>query len=199
MSKNYTFSAPFLYLKISHPFKRKIDLISPFVGAVVGMLGVLLIPHLDLFGTPGLIVGINTLLQILVGFFVTSLSVTASFKGDVYKIDECFEGTSAKLDGIDLTRRQFLSHLFCYLACASLLLYLCGVLSLTIATTFRGNVSYFYLSMERIFFTSFYLSIFSHIIGSCLIGLIFMSVRFTRISPRDQYTVLPADEDNEDK
>ena len=187
MSKSYGLSAPILYWRIKHPLKRRIDRYAPVSVGVSSAIVVGCWSRLDVFGSPGLVVGINSLLQILTGFFITSLSVTASFKGEVYKIDDPFEGSQATLDGDILTRRQFLAHLFAYLACACLVLYLSGVLALTGAVTLHGAMPGFWHTFARAGVIGLYMAGVAHVIGSALLGVMFLSVRFTRLSPRDQY------------
>lgn len=190
-----TLLSPFDYLWIRHSLKRAVDFGAPALGAVTGGVVVALWGRLNLFGDNGLVLGVNDLVQILAGFFITSLAVIATFNGATYHIDDVFEGHAALLEGEPLTRRQFLCHLFAYLALASVVLYLLGVVALTVATSLHGGGDGAGESQLRIIlrtiFAVVYLGGFGHLIGTTLIGLIFLSSRMSRVAGRDRFSTRP--------
>src|SRR6202044_2923555 len=114
MSAFLTLLSPLLYVRIRHPLKRIVDIYFPMVGLAIPALTVSLWSNLNIFGPSGIAAGTNGLVQILSGFFITSLAAIATFNGTVYRIDEVFDGEKAILFGDALTRRQFLCYLFSY-------------------------------------------------------------------------------------
>ena len=186
-----TLLSPLEYLRIKHPLKRKVDHWSWIAAGTSTAVAVYCLPALNLFGASGLIPGINSLLQILTGFFITSLAAVATFSGSVYRIDDIFEGDVALLEGDSLTRRQFLAHLFAYVALASVTLYLVGVVAIAGASSYHGLLGPSYRNAARLLFTGAYAGVLGHIVGTTMIGLVFLSSRLTRVSKRDMYSAVP--------
>ena len=180
--------SPFCYLRVRHSLKRGVDIYAPAVFAIVAIGGGAW-GGLNLFGQAGAVTGINGLLQIVAGFYITSLAAIATFNGTIYRIDDFFEGEAAILDGEPLTRRQFLCHLFAYLAIASASLYLVGVIGLACSNELHAYVGGLPRLLLRSAFFGVYGAVFGHIFGTTMIGLIFLSARLSRISPRDRFTV----------
>jgi hypothetical protein len=182
--------APFEYLLIRHSLKRAVDIYAPLSFAIVAAIGACW-GALNMFGSAGLVPGVNGLLQIVAGFFITSLAAIATFNGAIYRIDDPFEGEAAILHGEALTRRQFLCHLFAYLAIVSVVLYLAGVIGIASAGYMHMEVVGVSRLALRSIFLAGYAAIFGHVLGTTLIGLIFLSSRFSRVSPRDRFTARP--------
>lgn len=172
-----TLMLPFGYLKVKHPLKKTVDFWFPFVGATFSAISVSCCGSLNLFGQSGAALGLNGLIQILAGFFITSLAAVATFAGETYRIDEPFEGEKAVLEGDVLTRRQFLCLLFAYLAAASIVVYLVGVIVISAASTLHGNVGPLHRELLRSIFSAAYGGVLSHILGTTLIGLVFLAGR----------------------
>jgi len=190
MSVVRTLLTPLDYARIRHPLKRAVDFWSFAAPFAVAMVAVAIWPTLNIFGESGLIIGINSLLAILTGFFITSLAAIATFNGTVYHIDESLEGEAALLDGEPLTRRQFLSHLFAYVAFLSLILYFCGVLSLAAASTMHGTLDFIDRFLCRLAFLSIFSGVLGNIFGATMIGLVFLSSRFGRLAKKDKFKVV---------
>jgi hypothetical protein len=192
MGAFFTLLSPLEYLRVRHPLKRAVDRWWTTLPGLIGGLVAASWHGFNLFGVNGIVLGVNGLLQILAGFFITSLAVIATFSGTTYKIDDPFEGEAALLDGEALTRRQFLCHLFAYLALASIVLYLCGIISLAVAATMHSVItgSVFH-EILRGLFGGLYVAGLAHIIGTTLIGLIFLSSRMSRVSQRDRFSARP--------
>ena len=177
MSALHTLLSPMSYLRIKHPLKRLVDIWFPIAGLTIVVPWTLLWPSFNIFGTSGLAANINGLLQILSGFFITSLAAVATFNGSVYNIDQVFEGEKALLDGDALTRRQFICLLFAYLALTSIILYLFGAFGLAAASTLHtSNIVHIRVAM-RVMFASVYCVTLAHVLGTTLVGLIFLSQR----------------------
>ena len=172
-----TLLIPFSYLEVKHPLKRVVDISFPVLGALTSGVWLFAWVKFNLFGQAGLLIGTNGLLQILSGFFITSLAAVATFNGTIYRIDEPLEGERAILRGDVLTRRQFLCFLFSYLAFTSLLLYLSGAVAMAGASTLHGSVGAVANRSLRLLFAVPYFAILSHLIGTTLIGLVFLAGR----------------------
>src|SRR5579859_4846912 len=116
-------ASPLNYLRIEHKSKRKYDLYIPlFVAILIGVLISESPLKINIFGSRGLIEGVDSLLQTLVGFYIASLAAIATFNkasldfempGDPPKLRVTQHGHSAKEP---LTRRRFLCFMFGYLA-----------------------------------------------------------------------------------
>ena len=185
--------SPFDYLRIRHPLKRVVDYWSVGIAVCASLIVYSAWPALNVFGPSGLLSGLNGVLAILPGFFITCLAAIATFSGAAYRIDDRFEGEAAILDGEPLTRRQFLCHLFAYVSLLSLMLYFLGVFAVAAATSPHGA----FLSTHRVVihltYEAIYAGILGNIFGVTLIGLVFLSSRMTRVSPRDRFIVRAKD------
>ena len=162
---------PLRYLKIKHKEKTFFDLILPLI-ATICFLGVNhLLPSPLLFtGEKSVISIVNGILQMLSGFYIASLAAV---------IDE--EMLNApKLNGIPVTRRLFLTHLFGYLAIISILLYFVGGFVQISANNlhFLENFEYYdYLSWIP---QAVYIFGLFNLIFVTLLGLYFMIDRIHR-------------------
>jgi hypothetical protein len=145
----------------------------------------------NLFGSTGLMIGVNGLLQILSGFFITSLAAIATFNGSTYKIDEVLEGEKALLDGEALTRRQFLCFLFSYLALTSLVLYFFGAFGISGASTLHDSVTGLTRTILRAVYAGVYALVLGHVLGTTLIGLIFLAGRIPGSTPPARFVAAP--------
>lgn len=89
---------------------------------------------------------VNSLMGILVGFYIAALAAVSSFMNE--NLDKIMKGRPPKLSvmrkgkGIEetLTRRRFLSVLFGYCASLSILLYIFGVLALHVSLTLPNTL-----------------------------------------------------------
>lgn len=157
--------------------KGIVDIWFPGLGLVGAGIWIALWPNFNVFGSAGFAAGVNGLLQALVGFFITSLAAVATFSGATYKIDDPFDGEPALLGGNVLTRRQFLCLLFAYLALASLVLYFVGIGSIAAASTLTGSLNVQNRMLAKIAFAAPYVAVLTHVFGTTLIGLTFLSGR----------------------
>lgn len=169
---------PLCYLKIKHKEKTFFDLILPLI-ATICFLGINhLLPSPLLFtGEKSVISIVNGILQMLSGFYIASLAAVATFSRA--EIDE--EMLNApKLNGIPVTRRLFLTHLFGYLAIISILLYFVGGFVQISANNlhFLENFEYYdYLSWIP---QAVYIFGLFNLIFVTLLGLYFMIDRIHR-------------------
>lgn len=87
------------------------------------------------FDTSKLIVDLNTLMGILVGFYIAALAAVSSFTNET--LDQVMKGRAPTISTMrqgskiieKLTRRRFLSILFGYCASISIVIYIYGVLN----------------------------------------------------------------------
>ena len=182
-----TLLSPFAYLRVKHPLKSTVDLWFPIIGLIMSVVWMVLWRDFNLFGSSGAIPNLNSLLQNLPGFYITSLAAIATFQGTTYKIDDVLEGEKAILDGEALTRRQLLCYLFSYLSLLSLVLYIFGAAGIAAASTLHGALGEPLRLAFRLVFSAMYAVSVSHALGTTLIGLIFLSGRIPRSKPFKRY------------
>ncbi len=86
------------------------------------------------FDNDKMVSDVNALMGILVGFYIAALAAVSSFTNE--SLDQIMKGRAPTLNQVrqgqvikeKLTRRRFLSILFGYCACISIILYIFGVL-----------------------------------------------------------------------
>lgn len=107
--------SPLGYLLIHHPQKRVVDFVLPLTFAVLlTALIVYFTNTVTILGKDGLIDSLVSFVQFLTGFYIAALAAVATFPNK--NIDEVADGSPLKLKGKELTRRQFLSYMFGFLA-----------------------------------------------------------------------------------
>lgn len=188
MSIFYTLLTPLLYLKISHSFKNKVDLIFLFVSLLFSFGFVFFCPKINLFGSSGFVPSLNSFMGSLSGFFITGLAAVATFQGGIYNIDKPFNKESAFMRGNVLSRRQFLCYLFGYLAFSSIIFSLFGIFSVSYANT-PHHIDESYRYMLKAIFEVVYSCWLGHIIGTTLVGLVFLTDRMSHSSGDNIYTL----------
>lgn len=106
---------PLNYLKIGHKQKLMLDLYLPVLCAAIVCGFYFALPvSFDVLGKNGLFENLNKSLQVMSGFYIAALGAIATFPN---KNMDCFmDGGGIFLNKKELTRRQFLSYLFGYLA-----------------------------------------------------------------------------------
>lgn len=185
--------SPLNYLRIRHSEKKWYDFIIPSLGAVLAM-AVYFFCHdqIPLVGSSGLIVQVNGLLQVLIGFYIAALAAVSTFSnssidevmaGDPPTLLEKFRGTEIK---VELTRRRFVCFLFGYLALMSFILFSVGLVSILlgkmISAWIVGLSSIEVLWLIKTVFVGFYSLILINLISTTLLGLYYLSVRFHQSS-----------------
>lgn len=107
--------SPLSYLKIKHKQKRFIDFTMPLIFAGLVSVVYLMLPKpFSLFGVNGIILSTSSFLQFLTGFYVASLAAIATFPNK--NMDVVTDGIPLLLKGRALSRRQYISYMFGYLA-----------------------------------------------------------------------------------
>ena len=115
--------APFRYLSIRHGLKPRFDWVWPGLLATTTVVGFCLLPvQPPLLGEHGVLHGVRDLIVLFSAFFVAALAAVATFARE--SLDDLMQGTSPRLNDRELTRRQFVSYLFGYLAVLSFIIFL---------------------------------------------------------------------------
>lgn len=115
---------PLRYLRISHRTKRIYDFWVP-LGLAVGLTAPAILLPVNIFGDKGFCYYILDLVKLLTGFYIASLGVVVSLHRE--GLDLVMEGEHPPtLDNVKVTRRQFLTALFGYLALLSFVIYAVG-------------------------------------------------------------------------
>lgn len=110
--------APFRYLSIRHGLKPRFDWIWPGILTAITVIGFAVLPVKPaLLGEHGVLHGVRDLIVLFSAFFVAALAAVATFARE--SLDDLMQGTSPRLHNRELTRRQFVSYLFGYLAVLS--------------------------------------------------------------------------------
>lgn len=131
----YMITFPLAYWRVRHASKWKFDVVIPIILSVVCMFCLYCFTRdAQINGAGGFLGSVLELFQILVGFYIASLTAISTFPNS--SLDEVMAGVPPKLkiteDGntedLELTRRRFLALLFGYLAFASLIYYVVGVI-----------------------------------------------------------------------
>ncbi|OCH04989.1 hypothetical protein [Aliivibrio fischeri] len=124
---------PLDYIRIKHAEKAWFDVMLPAILAVVCVAIMYFLPiPVAFIGSESVISLVNGILQILSGFYIASMAAVATFQKE--GMDGQMEGVPPKLKIIkknrittkSLTRREFLTYLFGYLAFMSILMYFAG-------------------------------------------------------------------------
>ncbi|MGI9878125.1 hypothetical protein ACKVMW_21245 [Vibrio chagasii] len=176
-------SKPLSYLNIKHEQKFIIDFAIPTTLAAICYVLVQNSVDFNIAGDKGLIGHINGLLQMLVGFFVASLAAVATFQRP--GMDELMQGTPPKLNDRELTRREFISYMFGYLAFVSIITYLfSGVVQLSIPSMKQSLTVEMFDFWSSIGFFGYLIVIFN-ILVTTLLALFFLTDRIIRSEDQD--------------
>ncbi len=185
--------SPLSYLRIKHEEKDWYDYKIPFaVSLVVTIVYYFHANKISLIETNGLLLQVNGLLQVLIGFYIAALAAVSTFSNS--SIDEVMAGVPPtlveKFRGqkltVELTRRRFVCYLFGYLALVSFMLFCFGMISILIGKPFHSWLLTFW-SLDAILwlktvFVGVYIFILMNIITTTLLGLYFLAVRFHQSS-----------------
>ncbi|WP_071058761.1 hypothetical protein [Pelistega sp. MC2] len=178
----YQLSRPFAYITIQHPSKRWVDLWFPlFLAFIISILSLLAKPYLKVWDTGGMITSIQSVIQILPGFYIAAFAAIIAV-GNNQQLDEyikngqyiqtvkMYTSISYEKQDMPLTRRHFLCLLFAYLTAVSLILcivspiimnFIPAILSLNLSLATFGLLSfvatglYFFFIFQIVFITLF--------------------------------------------
>jgi hypothetical protein len=140
------------YRKIKHPEMWIYRTLLPLVGCLALLAIYICLPVKPVFiGPAGIIPNLLTVISTLPGFYFAGLAAVATFQGP--GMDTVMEEPAPKLPilvkgepvEIDLTRRQFLTHLFAYLVIISFILCL-GLLAMS---GLAGALEYWQMQLAK--------------------------------------------------
>lgn len=190
--------SPLSYLRVRHPQKRGFDLWGPLaITAGLVVLAAILPGPVRFVAEKGVVEQVNELLQVLVGFYIAALAAVATYTHP--SLNQKFAGAPAilphrKKQGEDkeLTRRQFLSMMFAYLALLSLVLYFSGILLSIFASLLTHIPSVLGRSIARSSVMIVYTFGCAQLVVITLLGLYYLGDRLHRANP----TLIPRDKGN---
>ncbi|MBH0074932.1 hypothetical protein I6F48_05045 [Pseudoalteromonas sp. SWYJ118] len=163
---------PISYIRIKHYEKSWFDFILPLGTTLLFFFIIYCLSEpIRLLGKEGLVSLVNGLLQILAGFYIASMAAIATFNKE--GMDDIMDGTPPTLNGVELTRRQFLTYLFGYLAFCSICLYFIGGFAQLASLSLFHLVS---LSSPflKILLVGLYIFAISNIMYTTVLGMHFM-------------------------
>lgn len=165
---------PFDYLRIKLALKYRYDYVMPFIMTFLFMMLYIMLPvKIALLGQFGLIVQVNSIIQVLIGFYIASLAAIATFKSD--QLDELMHGDPPKLKIRNnkyelLSRRRFLCLLFSYLVTMCFILYCIGIFSHSISLNIKFYFPSYYEIIKYIAI-SMYIYLLSQLVITTFLGL----------------------------
>ena len=177
--------SPFRYLSIRHEVKDRVDYIWPLVLTLItmGVFWLLPVPA-RVLGEGGFLIGVRDLIALFAAFFVVALAAVSTF--DRKTLDQPMDGTPPRLDGRDLTRRQFDCRLFGYLAALSFALFLACVAAEIAAPSLRYLFSPRVLWWIRAVLGSVFTFGFWSMVVTTLLGIWFLIERVHLKEPEDE-------------
>ena len=163
---------PLAYLEIRHKEKTWFDWIIPLLLSILLALIVTSLPKsVIILGKDGLISLVNGILQILSGFYIASMAAVATFQRD--GMDKVMDGKAPTLKGIKLSRRQFLTYLFGYLAFMSIAVYFFGGFVQLAQNSISLYTSVMHAHVKAILLAMYFFVVFN-ILCTTVLGMHFM-------------------------
>lgn len=168
---------PLNYLRIKHPQKRMVDIVLPAFFAFLICIVLYFLPKpIALLGQDGLISSLSGFLQVLSGFYIAALGAIATFPNK--EIDKPTDGVPLKLKDLVLTRRQFLSYMFGFLAFTGFILVLFSKVVLSAEPNIMyllSNVVGNYRLFLKLIFFFIYITVFNSLLFTTLYGLYYLT------------------------
>lgn len=176
--------SPLKYLAIRHPFKRTWDFVYPGISTVIVTAMIYVFPKIgNIFGSSNsYITGLTSILVVLGGFFVASLTLVATAPSVV--LDTPLLGhpqiTLGRSERV-LSRRAFLCYLFGYLSFSCFCLVMLGYLATLAAPGLVANgfVNAHKAWFELPFVTAYTYWVFQ-VFFATLVGLYYFSERLAK-------------------
>lgn len=172
-------ATPLSYLKIKQPQKKWFDFILPIILSLC--LSTLIIfvdvnyKCIELFISNGIVNTINGITQILSGFYLASMAAIATFPNK--DMDNIMHGVPPKINGKNLTRRDFLIRLFGYLSFICIFIYFFG----STAVYFSDFINLeSYNQLVKFVFCTIYFTIFFNMLFTTSLGLYFTIVKINQ-------------------
>lgn len=139
----------FTFLRVKHDKLTYIQWYIPlFMSFIMTTLFLWCLPiEPKIFGENSLVIGINSLLGIVIGFYIASIAAIASF--NKHTLDDTMDGTPPMLqnnkngenESEPLTRRRFFCIIFGYCAVISIFIYMLGLFTNMLLPSFYDLIS----------------------------------------------------------
>lgn len=180
--------SPLKYLVIRHPFKRTWDFVYPAISTLIVIAVIYVFPKIEnIFGVSNsYITGLTSILVVLGGFFVASLTLVATAPSAV--LDTPLLGhpqiTIGRSERV-LSRRAFLCYLFGYLSFSCFCLVMIGYFATLVAPGLNANQ--FVKAHQRWFelpFVAAYTYWVFQVFFATLVGLYYFSERLAKPDPK---------------
>ncbi|MEH6346025.1 MAG: hypothetical protein V7785_13120 [Bermanella sp.] len=195
----YKLLTPLNYLRIKHPQKQLVDIVLPLVFSLLICIAFYFLPKpIGLLGQNGLILSLSGFLQVLAGFFIAALGAIATFPNK--DMDRPTDGIPLKLDELELTRRQFLSYMFGFLAFTGFILVLLSKMVLSAESNIihlLSNVNDQYRLWLKLVFSFLYFTIFNSLLFTTLFGLHYLTEKIHEGKP--EFTSSLGDAENNEE
>lgn len=168
--------APFRYLTIRHGLKPRFDWMWPGILTVATIIIFWLLPIQPvLLGDHGMLHGVRDLIVLFAAFFVAALAAVATFARE--SLDDLMQGASPRLHDRELTRRQFVSYLFGYLAVLSFGLFLAIIAAEIVVPSLHVVLSPRVFSWFKAITGTIFVFAFWNMIVTTLLGVYFLVER----------------------
>lgn len=167
---------PVRYLTIEHAMQPKFNWWWPIGLTSVTMAVFWALPVTpEVLGERGFLKGIRELIGLFAAFFVVALAAVSTFA--LESLDKPMVGTTPRLDGRDLSRRQYVCYLFGYLAVLSFVLFLVAIGAEILAPSLRILLPIRILWWARATLGSLYALAFWNMFCTTLLGIFFLVER----------------------
>jgi hypothetical protein len=175
--------APIRYLRITRGPKILIDVALPIMFGSLATAAILSMPSgFPITGQSGLVAGMNSALQVLVGFYVAALAAVSTFNS-VSLDQDLADGMRLPGAGRVATRREMLSYLFGYLSFLSFGILLVGLFATPIAFAIgRLTPQHLIRIVRGVCLEMYTICIFS-LFFTTLLGLYYLVDRSQRADP----------------
>lgn len=168
---------PLSFVRIEHAEHRRFCFVIPGLLVIFLLFFDIAVVRIPLFGPSGIIQPINGLLSILSAFYIASLAAVATFNKP--GMDEPMKGDPPVLRAATLSRRQYLSMLFGYLAFCGIVLFMIGIFLASISGEFVKFSVIVRETLRYVFVLLYFLSFFNLLVVT-LLGLYFLTYRIHR-------------------
>jgi len=187
---------PLSYLRLQYKRSLLIQIVVPALVSIGIFSLVWPLEIIEIRGDNGLVQAVNYLIAFTIGFFIAALAAISSLSDP--RLDEPTSGFPVRAKIVEkkkvywpiLSRRQYLTRLFGYLAYISVVLYISGTFSQLIDKNWPSyNQPYISIGFSAL---AIYLFGFSSLIINMFIGIYYFSDKIHR--PRSEKIVGDSDE-----
>jgi len=183
------------YLRIKHSAKHRYDWSLPITISILLMLIYYFLPIKPSILKPGGIISqINSIIQILTGFYIASLAAVATFNSD--RLNKTMNGREpASIGEENLTRRRFLCLLFSYLVTLCFILMVVGISAPIISQNVKLLLPNYFLIIKYTALSA-YTFMVSQLVVITLLGLYYIADKIHDKTIRKNKTIraLPPEE-----